>query len=97
MRIDSNQPISNQVVTETTARNSGKAGDAANAAANAAANEGATFSAGKVGVNTLEAQVLATPEIRQDRVEALRQAISSGNYQLDPAKMADAMLSEAAR
>lgn len=93
MRIDSNQPISNQVVTETSARNSGKAGDASNAAA----SEGATFSAGKVGVNTLEAQVLATPEIRQDRVEALRQAISSGNYQLDPAKMADAMLSEAAR
>ena len=93
MRIDSNQPISNQVVTETTARNSGKTGDASNAAS----SEGATFSAGKVGVNTLEAQVLATPEIRQDRVEALRQAISSGNYQLDPAKMADAMLSEAAR
>ena len=92
MRIDSNQPVSNQVATERTARNSGKAEGASESGA-----EGATFSADPTGVGGLEAQVLATPQIREDRVAALRASIQNGSYQVDPGQIADAMLSEAAR
>jgi flagellar biosynthesis anti-sigma factor FlgM len=92
MRIDSNQPVSNQVALERSARNSGKADGEAGAH-----SEGATFSADTGGVAGLEARVLSTPEIRQDRVAALRESIRSGSYSLDPGQIADAMLNESAR
>ncbi|MFP5277615.1 MAG: flagellar biosynthesis anti-sigma factor FlgM [Acidobacteriota bacterium] len=39
----------------------------------------------------LAARAMSTPQIRQDKVGALRQAISNGSYQLDPAKIAHAI------
>jgi negative regulator of flagellin synthesis FlgM len=92
MRIDANQPISNQAAAERVSRNSGKSGSAAGTSA-----DGATFSADRAGVGGLEAQVLATPAIREDRVAALRESIRNGSYQVDPGKIADAMLKEAGR
>ena len=53
-------------------------------------------SAGAVSVSSLQAQVMQTPEIRQDRVAALKSAISSGQYAIEPDKIADAMLNESA-
>ena len=91
MRIDPNQAIAGQIATERAARNSGKTSGAAKASA-----DGATFSA-EAGVGGLEAQVLSTPEIRQDRVAALRESIRNGSYQVDPGKVADAILNEAGR
>jgi len=52
----------------------------------------ATLSAGKANVETLATQVLNSPEIRQDKVEALRQAITSGQYKVDPGAIAEAMI-----
>jgi len=92
MRIDSNQPVSNQVATERATRNAGKTGGSAGAS-----SDGATFSADPSGVSSLEAQVLATPEIRADRVAALRDAVRNGSYQVDPSKIADAILRESGR
>jgi len=92
MRIDSNQPVSSQLSTERTSRNSGKAGSAAGASA-----EGATFSPDPSGVTSLEAQVMATPEIRSDRVAALRESIRNGSYQVDAGSIADAILRESSR
>jgi flagellar biosynthesis anti-sigma factor FlgM len=43
----------------------------------------------------LQAQALATPEVRQDKIQTLRDAIRNGSYEIDPAKIADAMLRDA--
>lgn len=54
----------------------------------------ATLSTDKASVDTLAAQALNSPEIRQDKVDALRQAIKSGQYKLEPEGIADAMIRE---
>lgn len=51
----------------------------------------ATLSAGSLSANALIAQVLRSAEAREGKVEALRQAIGSGAYTLDPGLIAEAM------
>ena len=55
-----------------------------------------TLTADSVSISSLSAKALNTPTMRQDRIEALRQAISSGQYQLEPAKIAGSMVDETA-
>ena len=52
------------------------------------------FSHDNTDIQSLATQVLTTPTIRQDKVDALRQAIASGNYVVEPEKVADAMLQD---
>ena len=52
----------------------------------------ATLSSDALSVSSLEAQVLATPEVRQDKVEALRQQVQNGQYKVDPDQIAKAIL-----
>ncbi len=46
----------------------------------------------RVTLSALATQVLGQPEVRQDRVDSLRQSIKSGQYKLDPHEIADAIL-----
>ncbi len=43
---------------------------------------------------SLVSQALSLPDVRQERVQALRQAVSSGTYQVDPQKLATSMMSD---
>ena len=52
----------------------------------------ASLSVDALNVSSLEAQALAAPQIRQDKVEALRQAIQNGEYKVEPDKIARAIL-----
>jgi negative regulator of flagellin synthesis FlgM len=54
----------------------------------------ATLSVDTAGVNSLVAKALDAPDIRQDKVEALRQAIQNGEYKVDPAQIAEAMIQQ---
>ncbi len=45
-------------------------------------------------VASLVGQALSTPVVRQDKIDALRQSISSGNYTIDAGKIADAITRE---
>jgi flagellar biosynthesis anti-sigma factor FlgM len=45
-------------------------------------------------VQSLEAQVLAQPEIRQAKVQSLQQAIASGEYSVSAGQIAAAMASD---
>ena len=54
----------------------------------------ASFSFDPTRVQSLEAQVLAQPEIRQAKVQALQQAIGNGEYSVSAGQVADAMVSE---
>ena len=53
-----------------------------------------SLSADTKGIASLQAQALATPAIRQDKVDALRQAIQQGDYRLEPDQIAHAILSQ---
>lgn len=43
-------------------------------------------------LQTAKDAVSAVPDIRQDRVDAIKQAIESGSYEIDPGKIAGKML-----
>ncbi len=56
------------------------------------ADAAADLSTGSDVVDRLKAQLDAIPDIRQQRVEVLRQAIRDGNFTLSPRRIAEAML-----
>jgi len=87
MRIDLNQVSLGNVGREVNGKKAaGKASGAASP------EDKASFSSDNLDLASLEAQALASPSVRQDRVEALRQAIQNGEYKLEPEKIAHAIL-----
>ena len=58
----------------------------------ATGEDAATLSVGSSSVNSLVAKALDAPAIRQDKVEALRQAVQNGEYKVNPALIAEAMI-----
>lgn len=52
------------------------------------------FSFDRARVQSLEAQVLAQPEVRATKVQALQSSIESGDYSVPPSQVAEAMVSE---
>jgi len=54
----------------------------------------ATLSADSSRVSSLVAKALEAPPTREERVEALRQAVQNGTYQLDAGKIAEAMIQQ---
>jgi flagellar biosynthesis anti-sigma factor FlgM len=65
-----------------------------NSASNPCMADRASFLFDQSRVQTLAAQVLAQPEIRQSKVEPLQEAISNGEFSIPPSQVADALLSE---
>ena len=56
--------------------------------------EVAHLSTGSEAMQTLKAQLDKVPELRQNKVDSLKQAIADGSYQMSPQKIADAMLGD---
>ena len=77
MRIDLNQIALNTVDHEAKAK---KAGGKAPSAPSV--EDKASLSADSLDVSSLEAQALASPEVRQAKVEALRQSVERGEYKV---------------
>jgi flagellar biosynthesis anti-sigma factor FlgM len=55
-----------------------------------------SFSFDQVRVQALAAQVLAQPEVRDAKVQALQQAISQGHYLVSSGQIADALAQDLA-
>ena len=91
MRIDLNQ-ATNLIANEA----SPKPVDAENFAAADPGNDGdrTTLTSTQQSLNALVSTAMGSPEIRQDRVDSLKQAINNGQYELDPAKIASSMIDE---
>jgi len=58
------------------------------------ADDVAHLSSGSDAVQRLKMQLDALPEVRQQRVDALKQAISDGAYKISPQALATAMLAD---
>jgi flagellar biosynthesis anti-sigma factor FlgM len=59
------------------------------------AEDVAHLSTGSDAVQTLKAQLDRVPEIRQQKVDSLKQALVEGSYQIYPQQIAAAMFAEA--
>jgi negative regulator of flagellin synthesis FlgM len=55
-----------------------------------------TLSSSSNSVSSLVSTAMNSPEIREDKVASLRQAINSGQYNLDPSAIASSMIDEQA-
>jgi len=73
---------------------SGAAGASSASAGTPAGLDQASFSYDGTRVQSLKTQVLAQPEIRQAKVQALQQAISNDQYSVLPGQIAEALASE---
>lgn len=61
---------------------------------NTAALDQASFSFDQTRVKALESEVLAQPEVRQQKVDLLRQAVGKGEYAVSDGQVADAMFAD---
>ena len=86
MRINPNTPPSNEISAE---RMSNGQAAPANSAQSPQADK---FGGDTVSLSSLAAQTLQMPPVRQDKVDALRQQVASGDYDVDPRGTAEAML-----
>lgn len=50
------------------------------------------LSSGSLEVQKIRDILAQTPEVRADRVQALKQEIARGEYKIDPARLADKMM-----
>jgi negative regulator of flagellin synthesis FlgM len=90
MRIDSGLPVQSQLEIDRTQKKP----------ASATTDKGAPgvtseLSQDVVRLSSLVDQVNATPDIREDKVKALRDSISAGTYEVSPESLAEAILRDA--
>jgi negative regulator of flagellin synthesis FlgM len=90
MRID----LLNSAASQISSEPGSQAAEAQNASVTPRDEDRATLVSDAGSVSSLVSAAMSSPEIRQDKVAALQQAISSGKYELDPAKIAASMIDE---
>ena len=91
MRIDLTQATASQIASEP----SPKQVNAGNlAASDLAGGDRTTLTSTQQSLSELVSTAMSSPDIRQDRVDSLKQAISNGTYELDPEKIAASMIDE---
>ena len=75
---------------------SGQPGSSRAVAGGASSADQTSLSFDQARVSSLEAQVLAQPEVRAEKVQALAQAVSQGDYLVPPSQIADALANDLA-
>jgi flagellar biosynthesis anti-sigma factor FlgM len=96
MRIDGNQAAQSLPESGRSANPSPATGDARSSVSSplgesSLGEDQAQFSGATGQVQALAEQVLQFPEIREEKVNALRQVVQDGNYQPSSKQVADAM------
>ena len=89
MRIDQLNLTASQLQSELSSQQVG-----AQKTGQADAGDHATLTSASTSVDSLVSLALSSPEVRQDTVDSLRLSVSSGQYELDPVKIASSMLDE---
>ena len=90
MKIEGINPAAAQLPVDNVAARVSNGGAAST---QAAAQDWTSFHSDSTSVQSLTSQALNSPEIRQGTVDALRETVNSGQYQLDPTKIAAAISS----
>ena len=94
MRIDLIDSTASEMVGELNSQsaNTGKSAPVSTGAP----EDRTTLTSGSAAVSRSTSQAMSSPEIRQEMVQSLQQAIQSGQYQLEPDQIAGAMIDEQA-
>jgi flagellar biosynthesis anti-sigma factor FlgM len=90
MRVDAPVPLPENFQADQVTR-SGFSTQPSGAGAVNSSQDQAQFSVDNQTIQQMQANLSQVPEVRQDRVEALRQAVSSGSYQVSDQQLSDAM------
>jgi flagellar biosynthesis anti-sigma factor FlgM len=92
MRIDQLNSTASQLSSELSSQQIGaqKAGQSSLSDV----EDRATLTSNSTSVDSLVSTAMSSPEVRQDLVDSLRLSVTSGQYELDPAKIASSMLDE---
>jgi flagellar biosynthesis anti-sigma factor FlgM len=92
MRIDLFNSTASQIASEQSSQQV----NAPNTSKSSLSNEEdrATLTSDSTSVGSLVSTALNSPELRQDKINSLRQAIGSGQYDLDPGKIAASMVDD---
>lgn len=93
MRIDGALPLPENVQTQKAA-NSGSSASPSRPASIGSSWEQAQLSLDNQTMQQLKANLAQVPEVRQERVAALSQAVSSGAYQVSDQQLSDAIGSD---
>ena len=91
MKIDVNSPVASQLRPDQAAK---QVSSQNLVATQSATEDRTTFHTDSTSVQALTSQAMNSPEIRQAKVDALTQAVNSGEYQLDATKTAGAILED---
>ena len=89
MKVDLNSLAASQIALERGAK------QVSNGSLNgtqAATEDRISIHSDSLSVQSLATQALNSPSIRQDKVDALRQSVTSGTYKPEASKTADAMI-----
>jgi flagellar biosynthesis anti-sigma factor FlgM len=92
MRIDLFNSSASQISNE--AGSSKVSAHKSSASGVASGEDWATLTSGSAQVGALVNAAMQTPDVRQGMVDSLRQSVSSGQYELDPTRIAASMVSE---
>jgi negative regulator of flagellin synthesis FlgM len=93
MRIDLNQASASQIASEPSSK---PVSTQSVNVSDHATEDRTTLSSAQQPLSQLVSTAMSSPEIRQDKVDSLKQALESGNYKLDPGKIAESMIDEQA-
>jgi flagellar biosynthesis anti-sigma factor FlgM len=89
MKIDLNSPSASLLPVD---RGVKQVSTSSTAATQGATEDRTTLHSGSQTIQSLTAQALNSPEVRQDKVDTLRQSVNSGSYPLDATKIASAIV-----
>ena len=89
MKIDVNSPVLSQLITDRGAK---QVSTSKLAVSESATEDRTTFHSDSASVQALTNQAMQTPEIRQVKVDALSQSVSSGEYRGNAAETAGGIL-----
>ena len=89
MKIDVNSLAANQLSVD---RGPKQVSNGSPAGIQSSTEDRTTLRTGTLSVQSLTSQALNTPEIRQDKVDALQQSVSSGQYQVSAKAIASAII-----
>jgi len=92
MRINPYNPAADAISSEPGSQTAG----AQNLSLPAREDDHTTLVSDASSVSSLVSMAMSSPDIREDKVASLQQAIGNGTYELDPEKIAASMLDEQA-
>ena|ERR1039458_5957356 len=90
MRIDAAVPLPENVQAQKVTR-SGSSSQQSNPAPVGSGQDQAQLSIDSGTVQRLQANLAQLPDVRQEKVSALRQAVASGSYQISDQQLSDAI------